>query len=109
DVVAATAPERVGPEAADQQVSAAAAVEVVGSRATRQHIVGGAATGIQGVVAITAEEEGRHRQAAGQTEDIVPRVAVHEEMGEGNSAGGCESSDRSAVDAEGDAVASSRA
>src|SRR5207244_12228387 len=109
DVVAAAAPECVGPGAADQQIATATAGEGIGTGPSDQDVVGGAAAGIQGVVAVAAEEEGRYRQAAGQLEGVVAPVAVHEEMGEGNSARGGESSDRSAVDAEGDAVAGARA
>src|SRR5439155_23186688 len=85
DGAAAAGPERVGPEAADQQVPAAAAVEDVVPRSADQDVVGDAAAGVEGVVAVAAEEEGRYGQAAGQLERAT---SVDEQVAEGGPAGG---------------------
>src|SRR5205823_14593646 len=67
DVVAAGAAEGVGSGAADQQIPAAAPADRVVARAADQDVVGDAAAGVdgvEGVVAVTTEEQRRHGQAA---------------------------------------------
>src|SRR5262249_54812384 len=85
DVVAAVAVQRVAAEPADQDVVAAAAQQGVVAAPAHQNVGGRAPLGVERVVRVAAEEDGRHGQAPDQPDPVGAPVAVDDHVREGQA------------------------